>query len=109
MITCLISAFFQGTSAVQAIAADDLVKKCPSTVPEAVCQPNTATMQQQIEKGAVSSTRGEGMISGKKVLLRLYGTKYNIQAYSPVLLFFFLELYEIKYGSSSYYTRILKV
>ena len=67
----------------QAIAADDLVKQCPSTVPEAVCQPNPATMRQQIEKGAVSSTRGEGMISGKKVM-RLYGTKNNVQLYSSV-------------------------
>ncbi|XP_044176149.1 uncharacterized protein LOC114963310 isoform X5 [Acropora millepora] len=51
-----------GTSAAQsqAIAADDLVKQCPSAVPEAVCQPNPATMQQHIEKDAVSSTRGEG-------------------------------------------------
>ncbi|XP_044176148.1 uncharacterized protein LOC114963310 isoform X4 [Acropora millepora] len=50
-----------GTSAAQsqAIAADDLVKQCPSAVPEAVCQPNPATMQQHIEKDAVSSTRGE--------------------------------------------------
>ncbi|XP_067034511.1 uncharacterized protein [Acropora muricata] len=50
----------QGTSAAQAIAADDLVKQCSSAVPEAVCQPNPATMQQHIEKDAVSSTRGEG-------------------------------------------------
>ena len=96
MITCLICTFFQGNSAAQAIAADDLVKQCPSRVPEAVCQPNPARMQQQIEKGAVSSTRGEGTISGKKVM-RLYGMKNNIQSYSSVLLFFFLELYEVKY------------
>ena len=75
MITSLISAFFQGTSASQAIAADDLVKQCSSAVPEAVCQLNPATMQQQIEKGAVSSTRGEGKISGKIVILRLHGMK----------------------------------
>ena len=109
MTTCLISAFFQGTCATQAIAADDLVKQCASAVPEVVCQPNPATMQQQVEKDAVSSTRGEGKISGKRVLLRLRGTKYKIRAYSTVLLFFFLELYEIKYRPSSYYIRILKV
>ena len=66
MTTSLISAFFEGTSAVQAkLATNDLVKQCPSAVPEAVFQPNPAKMQQQIEKGAVSSTRGEGKISGK--------------------------------------------
>ena len=109
MTTSLISAFFQGTSATQAVAADNLVKQCPSAVPEAVCQPNPATMQQQNEKGAVSSIRGEGKISGKRVMLRLRGTKYNIKAYSTVLLFFFLELNEIKYRPSSYCIHILKV
>ena len=89
MTTWLISAIFQGTSAVQpqAVAADDLVKQCPSAVPEAVCQPNPATMQQHIEKDAVSPTRGEGKISGKRVMLRLHGTKYNIQVNSTVLFF----------------------
>ena len=96
MTTLLISAIFQGSSTAQAIAADDLVKQCPSAVPEAVCQPNPATMQQHIEKDAVSSTRGEGKISGKRVMLRLHGTKYNI-------LSFFLKLNEIKCRHSSYY------
>jgi len=52
-------------------------------------------MQQHIEKGAVSSTRGQGKISGKRVMLRLHGTNYNIQANSTVLLFFFLKLNDI--------------
>ena len=60
MTTWLISTIFQGISAAQAIAANNLVKQCPSAVPEAVCQPNLATMQQHIEKDAVSSARGEG-------------------------------------------------
>ena len=107
--SCLISAFFRGSFAAQVITADNLVKQCPSAVKEAVCQPDPATMWQQFEKGAVSSTRGEGKISGKRVMLRLHGTKYNMQAYSAVLLFFFLELNEIKYRPSSYYIHILKV
>ena len=105
MTTLLISAIFQGSSTAQAIAADDLVKQCPSAVPEAVCQPNPATMQQHIEKDAVSSTRGEGKISGKRVMLRLHSTKYNIQANSTVLLFFFLKLNKIKRRHSSYCTH----
>lgn len=110
MTTCLISAFFQGASAAQAIAADDLVKQCPSVVPEVICQPDSATMQEQIEKGAVSSTSGEGIeTSGKRAMLRLHVTKYNIQVYSRVLLFFFLVHYEIKYRPSSYFLHIMVV
>ena len=68
MTTCLIiSAFFLGTSAAQAIAADDLVKQFPSVVPQSICQPDRKTMQQQpcnIEKGGITSGRGKGNTSG---------------------------------------------
>ena len=48
MTTCLISAFFLGTSCAQAVAADDLVEQCPSAVSESVCQPHPRK-QQHIE------------------------------------------------------------
>ena len=57
MATCLISAFLPGTSAAQ---ADDLVS-------ESVCQPNPTTMQLHIEKGVVTSGRGKGKTSGKRM------------------------------------------
>ena len=52
---CIISAFFQGNSAAQAVAADDSFEQCTMAVPESVCQPDPATMQDHIEKGAVTS------------------------------------------------------
>ena len=83
--TCLISAFLPGTSAAQALAADDLVEHCPSAVPESVCQPDPKIMEQHIEKAGVTSGRGKGKISGKRMthnpMLSLY--KYKIQAYNP--------------------------
>ena len=74
MTTCLISAFFQGTSAARAVAADDVVVQCPTGVAESVHQPNPTTMQQHIEKGAVTSGRENGKMSGKRVMLRVHGT-----------------------------------
>ena len=60
MTTCLISAFFLGTSATQAIAAvADKVEQCPSAVPEPVCQPDPKTMQQHIQRGGDTSGRGK--------------------------------------------------
>ena len=68
MTTCLISFnyFFLGTSAAQTIAVADKVEQNPSTGQESVCQPGPKTMQQHIEKGAVTSGRGKGKMSGKK-------------------------------------------
>ena len=74
MTTCLISAFFLGTSGAQAIAEDDLVEQCPSAVSESVCKPDPTTMHQHIEIGAVTSGRGNGKMLGKRVMLRLQGT-----------------------------------
>ena len=69
MTTCLISVIFLGTSATQAIAADDLVEQCPSVVTEPVCLPDPTTMQQLIGESAVTSSRGKGKISGKKIII----------------------------------------
>ena len=78
MTTCLISVIFLGTSAAQAIAADDLIEQCPNVVPESVCQPDPTTMQQHIDKGAVTSGRGQGKISGKRIMYaEVAWYKYN--------------------------------
>ena len=74
-----ISAFFLGTSASQAIAADDLVEEYP----ESVCHPHPKTMQHQpfnIEKGGVTSGRGKGKMSGERMIQNpmLSLCKYNI-------------------------------
>ena len=78
MTTCLISLIFLGTSAAQAIAADGLVEQCPNVVPESVCQPDPTTMQQHIDKGAVTSGRGQGKISAKRIMYaEVAWYKYN--------------------------------
>ena len=69
MTTCLISVIFLGTSAAQAIAADDLVEQCSSVVTEPVCLPDPTTMQQLIVESAVASSRGKGKISGKRIIM----------------------------------------
>ena len=69
MTTCLISVIFLGTSAAQAVAADDLVEQCPSIVTEPVCLPEPTTMQQPIRESAVTSRRGKGKISGKRIIM----------------------------------------
>ncbi|XP_044179056.1 uncharacterized protein LOC122960680 isoform X1 [Acropora millepora] len=48
-----------GTSAAQSSSSADKVKQCPSAVPESICQPDPKTFQQNIEKGAVTSSRGK--------------------------------------------------
>ena len=57
---------FLGTSAAQAVAADDLIVQRPTGVSESVCQSNPTTMPQDIEEGAVTS--GRGKISGKRIM-----------------------------------------
>jgi len=69
MTTCLISVIFLGTSAAQAVAADDLVEQCPSEVTDPVCLPEPATMQQLIRESAVTSRRGKGIRFQAKGLL----------------------------------------
>ena len=110
MPTCLISVIFLGTSAAQAIAAYDLVEQCPNVLPESVCQHDPTTMQQHIEKGAVTSGKGQGKISGKRIMYaEVAWYKFNVQVYITVLLFSFSQLHEIKYRPSSYYISVLKV
>ena len=77
MTACLISVIFLGTSAAQAIEADDLVEHCPCAVSEPVCQPDPTTMQ-HIEIDAVTSGRGEGKISGKRIMYAEVAW-YNVQ------------------------------
>ena len=60
--------FFLGTSAAQTVAAADKVEQGPSTLPESVCQPGPKTMQQHLEKSAVTSGRGKGEMSGKRLI-----------------------------------------
>ena len=52
-------------------------------------------MQQHIEKGAVTSGRGQGKISGQ-IFIYVEVARYNnsIQVYSTVLLFSFSQLHE---------------
>ena len=60
MTTCLISAFLLGTSASQAIGADNVVEQCPSFLPESFHQPYPKAIKQRVEKGAVTSGGGKG-------------------------------------------------
>ena len=92
---CLISAFLLGTSAAEAVAADDLILQCPTGVSESVCQSNPTAMQQHIEEGAVTSGRGQRKISGERIMYaEVAWCKYNRQVYNTVLLFSFSQLYE---------------
>ena len=60
---------FLGTSAAQAVAADDMILQCPTRVSESVFQSIPTAMQQLIEERAVTSGRGQGKISGKRIIL----------------------------------------
>ena len=87
--------FFLGASAAQAVAADDLIVQCSSGVSESVCQSSPTALQQDIEEGAVTSGRGQGKISGKRVMYaEVAWYKYNKQVYNTFLLFSFSQLYE---------------
>lgn len=57
---CLISTFLLGTSASQAIGADNVVEQCPSLLPESRRQPYPEAIEQHVGKGAVSSGEGKG-------------------------------------------------
>ena len=46
--------FFVGASPAQAIAADDLIKQQPLAIPEAVCQADPTTVQQQFKEGVTT-------------------------------------------------------
>ena len=81
MTTCLLSAFFLGKSTAPTVAAADQVEKCPSAVPESVYQTDPKTMLLQIEEAAVTSARGKGKMSDKRLFqnLMLCFYKYNVQ------------------------------
>ena len=87
--------FILGASGAQPVAADDVIAQCPTGVSESVCQSNPTAMQQHIEEGAVTSGRGQGKTSGKRIVYaEIAWYKYNIQVYNTVLLFSFSQLYE---------------
>ena len=45
-----------------------MVEQYPSTVSESVGQPDPKAIQQHIAKAAVTSGRGQGKISGKRIM-----------------------------------------
>ena len=49
------------------VAADDFVEQCPGAVAEPICQLDPKTMQQHIEKGVITSGRGKGKMSSKRM------------------------------------------
>ena len=61
---------FLGTSAAQAIAADDFVEQYPTGVTvQPVSLPDPTTMRQLIGQSAVTSGRGKGKISDKRIIM----------------------------------------
>ena len=101
---------FLGTSGAQAIAAGDLFEQSPSAVSESVVPPDLTTMQQHIEKknvkkrrkknqhiekGAVTSGRGNGKMLGKIPMLRLRGTSITDRCTTQFYCFSsYVQLYE---------------
>ena len=61
--------FSRDLTAAQAMATDDLVEQCPSVVTEPVCLPDPTTTQQLIRESAVTSSRGKGKISCKRIIM----------------------------------------
>ena len=55
MTACLISATFLGTSAAQAIAAEDSIKQQRVAMPQVVFQSDPTTVQQRFKEGASAS------------------------------------------------------
>ena len=56
-----------------------MVEQCSNVVPESVCQPDPAIMRQHIEKGAVTSGRGKGKISGQKNVLESHAELLQVK------------------------------
>ena len=89
----LISAFFLGPSAAQAVAADHMMVQCPTGVSESVCQSIPTAMQQHIEEGAVTSGRGQGKISGKRnMYAEVAWYKYNTVVQHSFIVFLLTAL-----------------
>ena len=79
---------FLGTPAAEAVAADNMSVQCPTGVSESVCQSNPTAMQQHFQEGAVTSGRGQGKISGKRIMYaEVAWYKYNIQVYNSFIVF----------------------
>ena len=70
---------FVGTSAAPTVAAADMVEQCPCAVPESVCQSDKKTMQQHIEEAAVTSARGKGNMSGKRMIQKSHAELVRVQ------------------------------
>ncbi|XP_015777688.1 PREDICTED: uncharacterized protein LOC107355611 isoform X2 [Acropora digitifera] len=69
-----------GTSAAQAVAADDVILQCSTGVSESVCQSNPTAMQQHFEEGAVTSDRRQEGTAGGDLTwpeLAAWGTVLN--------------------------------
>ena len=89
MTACLILATFLGTSAVQAKAAEDSLKQRPLAIPEAVCQPDPTTVQQQFKEGASTSGSKKPKELGKRGISEStseHGTHFR---WKSVLKYFF--------------------
>ena len=76
---CTFSAFFLGTSTAPTVATADKVEQLPSAVPESVCQTYPKTLQLHIEEAAVTSARGKGKISGKRMILKSHAELVQVQ------------------------------
>ena len=70
-----------------------MIAQCPTGVSESVCQSNPTGMQQHIEEGAVTSGRGQGKISEKRIMYAEVAIGTSI-TYNTVLLFSFSQPYE---------------
>ena len=83
-------------SAVQAVAAQfDVIVQCPSGVSESVSLSDPTAMLQHIEEGAVTSGRGQGKMSGKRIMYaKVARYKSSVEVCSTVLLFSFSQPYE---------------
>ena len=86
MTACLILAI-QGTSAAQAIPAEDSIKQQPVLIPEAVFQPDPMTVQQQFKEGPVTSASKNPKKLGKR---RISGSTAEHGTICPFLLLFCL-------------------
>ena len=49
------------------VVADELVEQWPDAVTESICQLDPKTMQHDIKKGVVTSGRGKGKMSSKRM------------------------------------------
>ena len=99
MTACLILAAFLGTSAAQAIGAEDSIKQRPLAISEAVCQPDPRTVQQQFKEGASTSSSRNLKKLGKRGISEStaeHGTHYYCFVSGTI---FYIECMEKKNNS----------